>query len=46
MGKVRKDENDEMIKKVFYITEKGIERPIGFRYGINLSNISRTLKSD
>lgn len=46
IGKVKKDENDEMIKKVFYITEKGIERPIGFRYGINLSNISRTLKSD
>ena len=33
-------------KKLFYITEKGIENKLGFRYQQNLSNISRTLNSD
>lgn len=33
-------------KKLFYITEKGIENKLGFRYEKNLSNISRTLNSD
>lgn len=49
-GKVIKeiDENgtERMKKKIFYITEKGIENQLGFRYEKNLSNISRTLKSD
>jgi hypothetical protein len=35
-----------MIKEVFYITEKGSENKLGFRYEKNLSNISRTLASD
>ena len=35
-----------MDKRIFYITEKGKENKLGFRYEKNLSNISRTLKSD
>ena len=35
-----------MIKNVFYITEKGMENKLGFRYEKNLSNISRTLTSN
>lgn len=34
-----------MRKKVFYITEKGQENKLGFRYEKNLSNISRTFDS-
>lgn len=33
-------------RKIFYITEKGNENKIGFRYEKNLENISRTIKSD
>lgn len=33
-------------KQIFYIREKGMENPIGFRYQKNLSSISRTIKSD
>ncbi|MGM9858956.1 MAG: hypothetical protein ACI311_06910 [Bacilli bacterium] len=44
-----KDDNekvyDKMRKKVFYITEKGKENKLGFRYEKNLSNISRTFDS-
>lgn len=36
---------EKMRKKVFYITEKGKENKIGFRYEKNLSNISRTFDS-
>lgn len=36
---------DKMRKKVFYITEKGKENKLGFRYEKNLSNISRTFDS-
>jgi phage-related protein len=35
-----------MIKKVYYITEKGKDNIYGFRYGKNLSNISRDIISD
>ena len=38
--------NKHMDKRVFYITEKGSENKLGFRYELNLSNISRTIKSD
>lgn len=44
-GKIKKDKNNRMIKKIFYITEKGMENKLGFRYEKNLSNISRTLDS-
>lgn len=36
---------ERMRKKVFYITEKGMENKLGFRYEKNLANISRTLDS-
>lgn len=35
----------KMRKKVFYITEKGMENKLGFKYTKNLSNISRTFDS-
>lgn len=35
----------KMRKKVFYITEKGVENKLGFKYTKNLSNISRTFDS-
>lgn len=39
-------ENEEVLdKKVFYITEKGVENQLGFRYEQNLSNIERTIDS-
>ena len=41
-----KDENDEYLKKVFYIREKGKENKIGFRYEKNLKDISRSIVSD
>ena len=45
-GKVKTDTDNKMIKNVFYITEKGMENKLGFRYEKNLSNISRTLTSN
>lgn len=33
-------------KKLFYITEKGMENKLGFRYEKNLQTIGRTIKSD
>ena len=45
-GSVIKDENDEYLKKVFYIKEKGKENKIGFRYEKNLKDISRSIVSD
>ena len=44
-GKVLLDENGKMIKRIFYMTEKGKEQKIGFRYEKNLSSSSRTLDS-
>lgn len=44
-GKILKDKDGRMIKNVFYITEKGTENKLGFRYEKNLSNISRTFNS-
>lgn len=35
----------KMRKQVFYITEKGVENKLGFRYEKNLSDISRTFDS-
>lgn len=35
-----------MDKRVFYITEKGKENKLGFRYGKNLSGLTRTINSD
>lgn len=45
-GTVIRDENGEYLKKVFYITEKGKENKVGFRYEKNLKDISRNLVSD
>ena len=45
-GAVVKDENGDYIKKVFFITEKGRENKVGFRYEKNLKNISRNVVSD
>lgn len=45
-GKIKTDDNNKMIKNVFYITEKGMENKLGFRYEKNLSDISRTLTSN
>lgn len=45
-GKVKTDTDNKMIKNVFYITEKGMENKLGFRYEKNLSDISRTLTSN
>lgn len=45
-GAVIRDENDEYLKKVFYIREKGKENKIGFRYEKNLKDISRSIVSD
>lgn len=44
-GKILKDKDGRMIKNIFYITEKGTENKLGFRYEKNLSNISRTFNS-
>ena len=45
-GIVKKDSNNKMIKNVYYITEKGKDNIYGFRYGQNLSNITRNIVSD
>lgn len=44
-GNVKKDENGRMIKQLFYMTEKGKENKLGFRYEKNLKDITRTLDS-
>lgn len=41
-----KETYEKMRKNVFYMTEKGLENKLGFRYEKNLSNISRTLDSN
>lgn len=45
-GHINCDNNDIMQKNLYYITEKGVDRPLGFRYEKNLSNISRSIISD
>lgn len=45
-GIIKKDSNGKMIKKVYYITEKGKDNIYGFRYGKNLSNIGRNIISN
>lgn len=45
-GKIKKMTDGKPSKRIFYITEKGQENKLGFRYELNLSNISRTIKSD
>lgn len=37
---------EQMDKSIYFITEKGVDRPIGFRYKKNLSNVSRSIVSD
>ncbi len=44
-GKVKLDENGNMKKHVFFMTEKGSENYAGFRYEKNLSSVTRTLDS-
>lgn len=44
-GKVLLDDNGNMKKHVFFMTEKGSEQKMGFRYEKNLKNITRTLDS-
>ena len=45
-GSVIKDSDENYLKKVFYITEKGRENKVGFRYEKNLKDISRNIVSD
>lgn len=45
-GAVIKNEDGDYIKKVFFITEKGKENKVGFRYEKNLKDISRNVVSD
>ena len=45
-GRIIKDENSLYEKIIFYITEKGSENQVGFKYGKNLKDISRELASD
>ena len=45
-GSVIKDDEGNYLKQVFYITEKGRENKIGFRYEKNLKDISRNIVSD
>ena len=45
-GSVIKNDDGEYLKKVFFITEKGKENKIGFRYEKNLKDISRNIVSD
>ena len=45
-GAIVKDNEGHPIKNIFYITEKGSENKLGFRYEKNLSNITKTVVSD
>lgn len=45
-GSVIRDEDGNYLKKVFFITEKGRENKLGFRYEKNLKDISRNVVSD
>lgn len=44
-GKVKLDENGNMLKHIFFMTEKGNNNAMGFRYEKNLSNTTRTIDS-
>lgn len=44
-GRVKLDKDGNMLKHIFFITEKGSEKYSGFRYEKNLSNITRTIDS-
>lgn len=45
-GHIQTDSNGVMQKNIYFITEKGVDKSIGFRYEKNLSNISRSIVSD
>lgn len=45
-GSVIKADDGTYLKKIFYITEKGKENKVGFRYEKNLKDISRNVVSD
>lgn len=45
-GKVIKNKDGTLDKEIFYMTEKGSENKLGFRYEKNLSNITKTIESD
>lgn len=45
-GIIKRDSNGKMIKKIYYITERGQDNIYGFRYGKNLSNIGRNIISN
>lgn len=45
-GSLKEDANGNYCKKIFYITEKGNVNQVGFRYGKNLKDITRTITSD
>lgn len=45
-GKIPKDENGQYEKSVFYITEKGNEHHLGFKYKHNVKGITRKKISD
>lgn len=44
-GTVKKD-NEDYLKQVYFITERGNENKIGFRYEKNLKDISRSINSE
>lgn len=45
-GRVLLDKNGKTKKHIFFMTEKGNENKLGFRYEKNLSNITRTTDSN
>lgn len=45
-GRVIKNSNNEYEKQFFFITEKGVENKIGFRYEKNLKSVSRDITSE
>lgn len=45
-GKVKLDENGHQIKKLFFMTEKGVENQLGFKYSKNLNSAARTFDSN
>lgn len=45
-GTVVQDENEQYLKQVYFIAEKGNENKIGFRYEKNLKDISRNITSE
>ncbi len=45
-GHIKRDEDGRLQKYIYFITEKGNQQLVGYRYEKNLSNISRTNNSD